>query len=71
MGSPPAPASAPVAPPANYRQYQVQTGNETFWDIARRTLGYGERWGDIHRLNPQFNPREPLPAGAVLRIPER
>ena len=58
-------------PPPNYRQYQVQANNETFWEIARRTLGQGERWGDIYGLNKQYNPKMPLPAGSVLRIPER
>jgi len=51
-------------------EYKVQAPNETFWDIARRTLGRPERWGDIWRLNPNYaNPNAPLPVGAVIRLP--
>ena len=42
---------------------------ETLQDIARRTLGSSERWGDLHKLNPTLKPDEPLSAGTTVRLP--
>jgi hypothetical protein len=61
-----------ASPPAAVleRQYQVvtQTG-EMMYRIAEQQLGNGTRWSDIARLNPSFNPAQPIPAGTVLRLP--
>jgi hypothetical protein len=54
---------------ATEKAYRVRPSGEMFYDIARRTLGSGERWLEIYRLNPQFNPKDPVPAGSDLRLP--
>jgi hypothetical protein len=59
----PAPASAPE------RSYHVSGNGEMLRDIARRTLGNGDRWAEIYRLNPKYDPVYPVPAGADLRLP--
>jgi nucleoid-associated protein YgaU len=41
-----------------------------FLQIAWRALGDGERWVEIYRLNPQYNPKAPVPGGTVLRLPK-
>lgn len=53
------------------RQYRVRRSGETVYDIARRTLGSGDRWMEIYRLNQQqrLDPMSPVPAGLVLRLP--
>jgi hypothetical protein len=80
-GTAPKPAPAPassLAPasgtvPAVYRPdatlyYRVQTP-ESLYTVARRTLDNGERWQEIHRLNPNFQSEQPLPAGTILVMP--
>jgi len=64
-------ASAPAAPSADERErtYRVKDGGEMFRDIARTTLGDPERWAEIYRLNPRFDPAEPIPASTELRVP--
>lgn len=57
------------ASPGNDRAYRVRANGEMFLEIARRTLGTGERWPDVYRMNPRFNPEYPVPAGMVLRLP--
>jgi nucleoid-associated protein YgaU len=59
----PAPATAPE------RSYRVSGNGEMLRDIARRTLGNGDRWAEIYRLNPKYDPVYPVPAGADLRLP--
>jgi nucleoid-associated protein YgaU len=63
--------TAPAAPVSRGRDwlYTVQTRPETFYDIAKRELGNGDRWSDIYRLNPAFAPGEPLQVGTTLRMP--
>jgi nucleoid-associated protein YgaU len=51
------------------KMYRVKGNGEMFYDIARRTLGRGERWQEIYRLNPSFDPKDPVPAGTDLRLP--
>lgn len=58
-------AAAPSAEPA----YRVRRPNEGLWDIARRTLGSGERWTEIWNLNRQVVAEQPVPVGTVLRLP--
>ncbi len=68
--SSPAPQPATAAPTPKPRTYQVQPGGEMFLDIARRALGNSERWSDIYRLNPRFDPSQPVPAGTELVLPQ-
>lgn len=63
-------AVAVATPPAPPRPYQVAapTG-EMMRDIAGRSLGNPERWVDIYRMNPNFDPARPVPAGTTLQLP--
>ena len=73
----PAPPPAPktVVPvgvpptPEGLRQYQVQSPGEMMFEIAQKTLGDGQRWQEILRLNPQVNSAYLIPAGTMLRLP--
>jgi hypothetical protein len=51
------------------RIYQVPKNGETFWEIARKTLGNPNRWSEIRRLNPQLDPKYPVPGGTNLKMP--
>jgi hypothetical protein len=53
----------------NKRTYRVSASGEMLWEIARRTLGDGARWAEISKLNPAYDPKDPLPAGTELRLP--
>jgi nucleoid-associated protein YgaU len=51
------------------KRYRVGA-NETIWGIAKKTLGTGERWPEILRLNrEQLRDVNQLRAGMVLRLP--
>jgi MraZ protein len=64
------PGEPPLAPqPGPVQIYQVRHTGETLFDIARRTLGSTERWGDLHKLNPHLAPEKGLAAGAIVRLP--
>jgi nucleoid-associated protein YgaU len=65
---PPGSATSNAAPSGDHT-YRVRKGNEMVRDVARRTLGNADRWEEIYRLNPQFNPSYPLPESTVLRLP--
>ena len=39
------------------------------FDVARQTLGDGQRWVEILRLNPSLQTEQPIPAGTALRLP--
>jgi hypothetical protein len=54
---------------ADAKSYRVRPNGEMFYEIARRTLGNGERWQEIYRLNPRFDPKDPVPAGSEIRLP--
>lgn len=58
-----------LSPSGGERRYRVPGAGEMFLEIARRTLGSGERWVEIYQLNRQYNPAERVPAGSVLRLP--
>ncbi len=64
------PPSAPVpATSGTYKLYRVQP-NDTIWVIAKRTLGSGDRWPEIFRLNRDvLGDVNQLPPGLVLRLP--
>jgi hypothetical protein len=58
------PKAGPTAP------YRVQNPQgESILDIAERTLGNRSRWNEIYRLNPNYPPQFPIPAGTELRMP--
>jgi hypothetical protein len=65
-----APQPAPAPPATKERSYRVQGNGEMILDIARRTLGNAERWSEIYRLNPRFDPSQPVPAGTELILPQ-
>jgi nucleoid-associated protein YgaU len=75
-----APGAAPGAPAtgtswaspggSSDKQYRVAGNGEWYRDIAARTLGNRERWGEIYVLNGRrFPPENPVPPGIVLRLP--
>jgi hypothetical protein len=53
------------------KTYRVAAGGESLQDIARKTLGRPQNWGEIYQMNPQLsaNPALPIPAGTLLRLP--
>ena len=57
----------------SYKTYKVGTSGEGMWEIARRTLGDGNRWGEILRLNPDLKSSNQvlnaLPPGTVVQLP--
>lgn len=62
-------ASADWAKSGGEKQYRVQK-NDTIWSIAKRTLGTGDRWPDILKLNRDtLRDVNQLSAGMVLRLP--
>jgi nucleoid-associated protein YgaU len=66
-GVSPPPRPAPQTPPP--RTYTVVRG-DTLWAIARRFLGNGARWPEIHALNREAVPDPNLiRVGQVLRLP--
>jgi hypothetical protein len=69
---PPAPnAAVPVktAPNQNTKVYLVPAGGKFYYQIAQETLGDGQRWGEIWRLNQNYPPQDAVPAGAQLQLP--
>jgi MraZ protein len=63
VGEPPLAGLGPI------QVYRVRTPGETMRDIARRTLGAGERWTDVYKLNPSIHPEDSLKAGTVVHLP--
>jgi hypothetical protein len=59
----------PLPPPDRMPLYRVREGGEMMYEVARRTLGSGDRWTEILRLNPRFDPKEVIPAGSQLMLP--
>jgi nucleoid-associated protein YgaU len=51
------------------RLYRVKA-DDTYWKIASRELGNGQRWREIKSLNPDLNPNA-LKIGQTIRIPVR
>src|SRR6185437_9131684 len=63
------PGEPPLAPaPGPVQLYHVHN-QETLQDIARRTLGSSERWGDLQKLNPTIQPDSLLASGTTVRLP--
>ena len=52
VGEPPLAGTGPM------QSYHVRGNGETMHDIARRTLGTGERCTDVYKLNPALHPED-------------
>ena len=63
VGEPPLAGTGPM------QAYQVRATGETMRDIARRTLGAGERCTDVYKLNPALRPEDSLAAGTLVHLP--
>jgi nucleoid-associated protein YgaU len=61
--------SPPEAGASSLAQYQVPGDGEMMWELAKRLLGSGERWREIHHLNPGLRPELRVPGGTALRLP--
>ncbi len=66
----PEPTATPTPSPEElgYRMYTVKEG-DTFWGIANRELGNGDRWPEIASLNGMQN--QALQPGTQLKLPLR
>jgi MraZ protein len=64
VGEPPLAATA-----GPLQNYPVRAGGETLREIARRTLGSGERWTDVAKLNPTLSPDKLVDSGTQVRLP--
>jgi nucleoid-associated protein YgaU len=67
------PAGGGVSPRPSFgakdKTYRVRTG-DTLWNIAKQTLGNGERWTEILRMNRDVLPEiSRLQDGLILRLP--
>jgi 5'-nucleotidase/UDP-sugar diphosphatase len=56
-------------PPATTVTYVVVYG-DTFWNIAKKQLGDGQRWREIRDLNASVDPKKMRP-GTKLRLPAK
>ena len=56
-------------PPATTVTYVVIYG-DTFWNIATKQLGNGQRWREIRDLNAGVDPKKMRP-GTKLRLPAK
>ena len=70
-GQPAAPAAvvSTATIPLPEKRYRVPGGGAMFLTIARSKLGDENRWPEIYRLNPSFEPTNLVPGGTVLRMP--
>ncbi|MDF2373515.1 MAG: 5'-nucleotidase C-terminal domain-containing protein [Rhizobiaceae bacterium] len=48
----------------------VVTAGDNLWDLAKKYLGDGTRWGEIAKANPSNNPKK-LDVGTELTIPAK
>lgn len=55
--------------PAFASTYTVQPGDD-LWSVAQKTLGDGDRWPEIARLNNLYSPRV-IHRGNILELPEQ
>jgi phosphate transport system substrate-binding protein len=65
---PPTLSPAPTSP-TRAEIYTVAAG-DTFKSIAVKLYRDSRRWRDIAAANPKLNPRRPLRAGQILKLPE-
>jgi len=69
IAAPTATATGALTATASTRTYRVGAAGEMIRDIARRTLGNGDRWTEIYQLNRSYDPMYAVPAGTELRLP--
>lgn len=73
--SPPVPVSpmrtfTPATPTADAtKSYRVPAAGQLIFELAMQTLGDGNRWAEIYRLNPMIDPLRPIPGNTVVRLP--
>ena len=63
VGEPPLAGMGPL------QSYRVRGNGETMRDIARHTLGTGERCTEVYKLNPGLHAEDTLAAGTVVHLP--
>jgi MraZ protein len=63
------PGEPPLAAVAGPLQVYEVRAEETVQEIARRTLGNGERWTEIQKLNPTLKTTNPIARGTLVRLP--
>ena len=63
------PLGGPNPPTADPTVTLTLTQPRFVFDVARQTLGDGQRWVEILRLNPSLQTEQPIPAGTALRLP--
>jgi 5'-nucleotidase/UDP-sugar diphosphatase len=64
-----APAATETAAPMTAKPGEhVISAGDTYWDIAEKVYGNGEKWKLISEANPSYRPRY-LPVGATLKVP--
>jgi len=51
------------------KTYRVPAEGQLLYAIALQTMGDGNRWSEIYRLNPNLQPLQPVPGGTMLRLP--
>ena len=61
--------AATATPQPSQPQYKVGVNGETLYDIAKRTLGTGDKWWLIADLNKGYNNGTTPACGTVLRLP--
>jgi hypothetical protein len=59
----------PAVAAVSEKTYRVGGNGEMMREVARRALGDGDRWTEIYQLNLRYDPKEPVPAGTELRLP--
>ena len=57
----------PLPPQPVSRTYTIRKG-DTFWSIAQREYGNGQKWRDISAANPSVDPKK-LAVGQQITLP--
>lgn len=57
----------PLPPQPTTRTYTIAKG-DTFWKIAQREYGNGQKWRDISAANPSVDPKK-LAVGQQITLP--
>jgi MraZ protein len=65
---PATPADAEEKPEAQKNVYWAKQP-ETLREIARKTLGSGDRWKELDKLNPELRSGAVVPSGTMVRLP--
>ncbi len=67
--SPPMPFTGSNPPTADATRTYTVPQTQHIFAIAQQTLGSGNQWTEILRLNPTLRTDQDIPAGTVLRLP--